>query len=42
MVNDIFDPNEVKDGKEYQKLSGEEAHYEKAKNFGYSVGGDDE
>ena len=29
MVNDIFDPNDVKDGKEYEKLSASEAKIEK-------------
>ena len=42
MVNDIFDPNDVKDGKEYEKLSASEAKIEKEKQRGFLVEDDDD
>ena len=35
MVNDIFDPNDVRDSKQYEKLSPAEAKFEKEKQRGF-------
>ena len=42
MVNDIFDPNDGKDGKEYEKLSASEAKIEKEKQRGFLVEDEDD